>query len=636
MSRNRLLNIIIYSAIVLLTSCSPNRGDKPWQPAAGPLLTRWAHEVSPDNALPEYPRPQMARPDWQSLNGLWDYAITGTEAATPATFQAKILVPFPLESALSGVMKNLKPNELLWYRRTFSVPREWSDRNILLHFGSVDWQSDVFVNGKKVAGHKGGYDPFSINITEALNPGSEQELVVRVWDPTDLGRTDTVRAPRQPSGKQRSVPYGTEYSQVSGIWKSIWLEPVPSTRIEKYVAVPDIDNKKLRLRVLVNFSTDSCSVSAEASANGLVIAGVTGKPGTELSLNIPNCKLWTPDDPFLYDLKVTLFKGDKKVDETTGYFGMRKISIGKDAKGVTRILLNNRFVFQSGLLDQGYWPDGLYTAPTDAALRSDIELMKKLGFNTSRKHGKVEPDRWYYWCDRLGLLVWQDMIPKFPAAGFGPNEIYTSPSDAAQFETEMQRMINGLMNHPSVIVWTVFNETWGQYATKRLTRWVRELDPSRLVNSASGCENFGVGDIIDGHQYPGPAPGPTKSWPQARSDEWQWEVKAMPDSARAAVAGEYGGTFLFFANHSWNKSLVGSKPFTDAGYPLMKNSDELTGRLVTMLETLHGMIETNGISGGLYTQLADVEVECNGLVTYDRQLIKVDTARIKAANQLKY
>jgi hypothetical protein len=384
--------------------------------------------------------------------------------------------------------------------------------------------------------------------------------------------------------------------------------------------------------VILESVDDNFTVRAEVSANKKTIAQVTGRPGTDLFIKIPYCRLWTPDDPFLYDLKISLLKGDEKIDEIDGYFGMRKISIGKDEKDVTRIMLNNEFVFQSGLLDQGYWPDGLYTAPTDEALRFDIELMKRLGFNTSRKHAKVEPDRWYYWCDKLGLLVWQDMVSKLPSAGFGSNEIYTSPGDAAQFETEMQRMIDGLINHPSIIVWTVFNETWGQYDTKRLTRLVRDLDPSRLVNSASGCENFGVGDIIDGHQYPGPA----KSWPLADPDEWQWEVKAMPDSIRATALGEYGGTFLFYPDHSWNKSLVGSEPFTDAGYPFLKTSDELTDKLLTMLETMQGMIGTNGLSGGMYTQLTDVEGECNGLVTYDRELIKVDTARIKAANYFKY
>jgi hypothetical protein len=629
MSGNHLQNIIIYSALVLLTSCAPNKGDIPWRPAEGPLATRWTSQVTPDNALPEYPRPQMVRPDWMNLNGLWEYAITTLDAPRPDSFPGRILVPFPLESALSGVMKQLKPGQLLWYRRTISVPRKWRDRHVLLHFGSVDWQAEVFVNGQKLAEHKGGYDPFNVDITGALNPGRNQEVVVRVWDPTDLGRTNNANAPRQPSGKQRSTPYGTEYSQVSGIWKTVWLEPVAAASIEKYEVTADIDKKILLVKVLGTGTDDSFSVEAAALDNGRVVARASGKPGGFVTLEIPDCRLWKPDDPFLYDLKISLFQGDRKMDEVQGYFGMRKIAVGKDAAGVNRLMLNNQFVFQCGLLDQGYWPDGLYTAPTDSALRFDIELMKELGFNLSRKHGKVEPDRWYWWCDKLGLMVWQDMIPKFPAAGYGANELYTSPEDAAQFELEMKRMIDGLRNHPSVIVWTVFNETWGQYDTKRLTKMVKELDPTRLVNSASGCENFGVGDIIDGHQYPGPDPGPTKSWPPAGPDEWQWEVKAMPDSTRAALPGEYGGTFLFYPENSWNKTLKGLEPFTNAGYPLLKTREELTERLLAMLKTLHSMIETNGISGGIYTQFSDVEVECNGLVTYDRGLIKIDSARIR-------
>ncbi|MFA5814562.1 MAG: glycoside hydrolase family 2 TIM barrel-domain containing protein [Bacteroidales bacterium] len=627
--KNPSLNLVAFILAVTVISCATDNSDTKWRPAIGPLTTPWTSAVTPDHVLPEYPRPLMVRPDWLNLNGLWEYATTPLDAVRPDSFPGRILVPFPLESALSGVMKQLKPDELLWYRRTFQVPRKWRDRHVLLHFGSVDWQSDVFVNGRKVADHKGGYDPFSVDITGALGPGMEQELVVRVWDPTDLGRTDTARAPRQPSGKQRSVPYGTEYSQVSGIWKTVWLEPVPESSISAYAVAADIDRQELTVNVTATGTDESWTVEAVAIDNGKIVARTSGSPAGRLTLRIPRCRLWWPDDPFLYDLKIALYQGNTKIDEVSGYFGMRKISVGKDDKQVTRILLNNKFVFETGLLDQGYWPDGLYTAPTDSALRFDIELMKKLGFNVARKHGKVEPDRWYWWCDKLGLLVWQDMIPKFPAAGYGRNELYTAPEDARQFELEMQRMIKGLRNHPSVIVWTVFNETWGQYDTKRLTKWVKELDPTRLVNSASGCENFGVGDIIDGHQYPGPGPGPTKSWPPAGPDEWQWEVKAMPDSTRAALPGEYGGTFLFFPENSWNKTLLGLKPFTDAGYPLLQTRDELTDRLLAMLETLHGMITSNGISGGLYTQFSDVEVECNGLVTYDRRLVKIDSTRVR-------
>lgn len=446
---------------LVLASCSEKDGKMNWAPASGPLTTQWTRQINPDNVLAEYPRPQMVRDKWLNLNGLWDYAVTRTDAGIPGAYQGEILVPFPLEAALSGVMKSLQPDELLWYHRTFKVPGNWRKNRILLHFGSIDWEAIVYLNGKKLTEHRGGYDPFSVDITDALNNSGIQDLVVRVWDPTDLGRTDTANAPRQPSGKQRSVPYGTEYSQVSGIWKTVWLEPVPAARIENYEAIPDIDQEVIRIKVSVTNNNDSYTLKASATDNGKWISTFIGKPGTELTLEIPDPKLWWPDDPFLYGLNLTLINGDKKADEVDGYFGMRKISVGQDSSGVTRILLNNRFVFQYGLLDQGYWPDGLYTAPTDSALVFDIKTMKELGFNVARKHGKVEPDRWYYWCDKLGLMVWQDMIPKFPAAGYGRNEIWTSPADAAQFELELKRMIYGLRNHPSVIVWTVFNETWG-------------------------------------------------------------------------------------------------------------------------------------------------------------------------------
>ena len=617
----------------LLASCSNKIEEFNWSPVKGRLMTRWANTVSPDNVLPEYPRPQMIRKEWINLNGLWEYTVTDLEAKVPLSFEGKILVPFPLESALSGVMKNLQPDQLLWYHKSFKLPPAWKGRHILLHFGSVDWKATVYLNGKEVIEHKGGYDPFSIDITEATNSNDEQELVVKVWDPTDLGRIDTVNAPRQPSGKQRSVPYGAEYSQVSGIWKTVWLEPVPASRIEKFDLVTDIDQQVIRIKVFEKGIDDSCSVVVTAIDDGIEIAKATGKAGKNLTLKIPNPKLWWPESPFLYDLKISLYKSEKKVDEVRGYFGMRKISIGKDANNVTRILLNNKFIFQIGLLDQGYWPDGLYTAPSDSALRYDVELMKKLGFNVARKHGKVEPDRWYYWCDKMGLLVWQDMTPKFPAAGYGKNELYTSPQDASQFELELQNMVNGLRNHPSIVLWTIFNETWGQYDTRRLTAWVKQLDSTRLVNSASGCENFGVGDIIDGHQYPGPGPGPTKTSPAAGPDEWQWEVKAIPGKKRAAVVGEFGGLFLFYPDHSWNKTLKELRPFVDAGYPMLNTSEELTSRYEAMLKTLHEMIQTNGVSGGMFTQFSDVEVEVNGLVTYDRSIIKADTARIKQANR---
>lgn len=616
-------------AVLILNSCSGKDELLKWSSTEGKLNTPWTQEVSPDLVLPEYPRPQMVRSEWMNLNGLWEYAITDATAVAPVDYQGKILVPFPVESALSGVMKKLQPNQILWYHRSIKLPRTWKDHRILLHFGSVDWQTSVYLNGKMITEHKGGYDPFSIDITDELKPGSRQDLMVKVWDPTDLGRTDTINAPRQPSGKQRSVPYGTEYSQVSGIWKTVWIEPVPAARIENYNVVTDIDREVAIVKVHCTGTNDLYSVSAEATVTSNEIFRTTGKAGTILTLEIPYPSLWWPDSPFLYNLKLTLRKGDKTVDEVNGYFGMRKISIGVDDQNFIRILLNNTFVFQAGLLDQGYWPDGLYTAPTDSALRFDIALTKKLGFNVLRKHGKVEPDRWYYWCDKMGMLVWQDMTPKFPAAGYGRNEIYTSQEDARQFELELKQMVEGLRNHPSIVMWIIFNETWGQYDTKRLTNWIRELDSTRLVNSASGCENFGVGDIIDGHQYPGPAPGPTKSWPSADPDEWQWEVKAMPDETRAAVAGEYGGTFLFYPDHSWNKTLDGLKPFTNAGYPLLETSEELTTKLENMLKTLYEMINTNGISAGIYTQLTDVEVECNGLITYDRKIIKVDTARIR-------
>ena len=418
-------------SLLLLPPLGPPTGSR----LPGRLMTRWAKDVSPENALPEYPRPQMVRKDWLNLNGLWDIKLAdGTEA--------KILVPYPIESALSGVMKHA---DRMTYRRSFEIPQAWSGRHVLLHFGAVDWEAKVSVNGKELGVHRGGYDDFSFDITDALKTSGEQEIAVEVFDPTDAGS--------QPRGKQVLHPGGIMYTPTSGIWQTVWLEPVAETHIESLLLVPDVDAGCLRLTV-----GGTGTVEAVASDGGRQVAQVSGDAGAELKLAIPDPKLWSPDSPHLYDLRVSLKSGGKTVDEVTSYFGMRKIALGKDEQGVTRLMLNGKFVFQVGPLDQGFWPDGIYTAPTDEALRWDIETMKKLGFNCARKHVKVEPDRWYYWCDKLGLLVWQDM----PA---GDNKTAEAKQ---QFEVELRRLIEGRRDHPAIIMWVVFNEGWGQYDTQRL------------------------------------------------------------------------------------------------------------------------------------------------------------------------
>ena len=579
-------------------------------------MTRWAAEVSPTNAHPEYPRPQLVRPDWLNLNGLWNYAITPLSAGAVTNFGGQILVPFPVESALSGVMRRLDENSTLWYQRSFRVPPEWSGRRVRLHFGAVDWRTRLFINGREVGQHRGGYDAFSFDITDYLHPlppstaltqfasgeggslkggegqqnlkrAGDEEIRVAVMDPTEGD---------QPRGKQSRKPEGIFYTPASGIWQTVWLEPVPKICVDDLRLTPDVDAQLLRVRVAAASGAGSIRVEVQALVGGKEVGRVAGLANQELSLPISLMHLWSPDDPFLYDLQITLKDGEHVVDSVTSYFGMRKVALKKDDMGVTRIALNDQFTFHLGTLDQGFWPDGIYTAPTDEALRFDIEFLKRAGFNLARKHVKVEPDRWYYWCDKLGLLVWQDM----------PSGNNTTPDSRTQFEVELQRMVEGRFNHPSIIVWVLFNEGWGQYDTERLTPWLKSLDASRLVDNASGWTDKRVGDLIDVHSYPGPECPP-------------------PETARAAVLGEFGGLGLGWPGHKWSDQFWGYQPMPDAAV--------LTARYGKLLDRVHLLHDSFGLSAAIYTQTTDVETECNGLLTYDRAVTKLDLAALQTANR---
>ncbi len=560
---------------------------KPWQPAPGPLLTRWAAEVSPTNAHPEYPRPQLVRPDWLNLNGLWNYAVTPLAALEVTNFDGQILVPFPIESSLSGVMRRLDENSTLWYQRHFRVPAKWAGQRVRVHFGAVDWQARVFINGREIGQHRGGYDAFSFDITSSLKGSGEEEIRVAVIDPTEGD---------QPRGKQSREPEGVFYGPTSGIWQTVWLEPVPKNCIDDLRLTPDVDAHVLRLRAATASGGEGLQVEVQALVAGQEVGRVVGPANKELSLPIGLMHLWSPDDPFLYDLRVLLKNGEHVVDSVSSYFGMRKITLRKDAAGVTRLALNDQFTFQMGTLDQGFWPDGIYTAPTDEALRFDIEFLKRTGFNLARKHVKVEPDRWYYWCDKLGLLVWQDM----------PSGNNTTRESRTQFEIELQRMVEGRFNHPSIIVWVLFNEGWGQYDTERLVTWLKSMDPSRLVDNASGWTDKRVGDLIDVHSYPGP------ECPQ-------------PETDRAAVLGEFGGLCLGLPGHTWSKQFWGYQPMPDATV--------LTERYCKLLDRVHVLRNSFGLSAAIYTQTTDVETECNGLLTYDRAVSKLDPAVMQTANR---
>ena len=575
-----------------------------WQPAGDKIKTAWADKVDPACPLPEYPRPTLVRPAWQNLNGHWNYAIRPADAPQPELFDGKILVPYPVESSLSGVQRRLAENEVLWYERRFTVPAEWRQGALLLHFGAVDWEADVYLNGIRVGGHKGGYTAFSIDIAPYLTRG-EQTLAVRVADPTDRGT--------QPRGKQVTEARTIWYTPVTGIWQTVWLEPVPESRIASLRTTPDIDTKSLTVEAAIVGARRGDIVEITLRDNGRTVAEARAAAGEPLRLTLPEMKLWTPDTPMLYDLETTLLRGGKSVDRVGSYAAMRKNSVVRGKEGFLRLALNDRECFQFGPLDQGWWPDGLYTAPTDEALAYDIIKTKDLGFNMIRKHVKVEPERWYWHCDRLGMLVWQDMPNGGPSPEWQNNRYFdgteakrTAESEA-QFRKEWKEIVDQLYNHPSVAMWVPFNEAWGQFRTEEIARWTKDYDPTRIVNAASGGNFYpDAGEVLDIHSYPHPR-------------------FFLFDIGRVNVIGEYGGIGLPLEGHLW-------RPDQNWGYVRFKNAGEVTDEYVRYAEMLERLIPT-GCSGAVYTQTTDVEIEVNGLMTYDRKRMKVDERRLHEVNQ---
>jgi hypothetical protein len=582
------MNRLLFLFFAVLTFCSfPVRAQEDWKPAASRLMTRWAKEVNPQAPLPDYPRPQMTRPNWLSLNGLWQFENASNASPLPKNrdLKERVLVPFPIQSALSGIGQR---HRQVWYRRTFEVPENWKNQTILLHFGAVNYESGIYLNGKLLGAHKGGYDGFSFDVTEQLKEGANELIVGAI---NSASWNDQVR------GKQSNDPRGSYYTAATGIWQSVWLEPVGSTYLKELIVTPDVDGGGLEIRTeAVNAEGDTVSIEVKDGTTS--VAKAQGAAGTLIRVPVPNAKLWSPDNPFLYSLQINLIKNNQVVDSVGSYIGMRKVSIGRDETGKTRLLLNNKAIFQVGVIDQGYWPDGIYTAPTDEALKSDIEAAKKLGFNMIRKHAKVEPARWYYWADKLGMLVWQDM----------PIGESKTPVARRQFENELRRMVENRRHHPSIIMWVLFDEARGQFDADRLTQLVKVQDPTRLVSNASGGDDKYAGDVHDTHSLPAP-----------RSN--------APEADRAAVVGKFGGLNLFVKDHSWQET-----PVTTENVFYFSEVEGLTRRYETLLNQAWKLKDVPGASAVAYAQLFDVETETNGLYSYDRAVLKMDENRVRAAN----
>ena len=585
-----------------------------WKPAGDKIKTDWAEKVDPRNVLPEYPRPGMERADWQNLNGEWEYAILPKGQAEPTSFDGNILVPFAVESSLSGVQKEVGEKNELWYKRTFTVPSSWKGKDILLNFGAVDWKADVFVNDILIGSHTGGFTPFSLNITPYLNGKSTHKLVVRVWDPSDKGY--------QPRGKQVANPEGIWYTPVTGIWQTVWIEKVPECYIGHLKITPLYDQSSIMIQMEEEHGIKDIDYEVTITARKMWPVKASGKTGKPCVIMIPHMRRWSPEDPFLYDLHVRMGE-----DSVESYFAMRKVEVKNDKEGIPRIFLNNEPYFEKGVLDQGYWPDGLYTPPCDEAMIYDIQKMKDLGFNMIRKHIKIEPQRWYYHCDRIGMLVWQDMVNggrdykswyvTYMATAMEGMHIRAKdtrihlmgrqdPAGQRQFEKEMKETVRLLYDHPSIVTWVIFNEGWGQFQTKKMTDIVRAEDPYRLTDSASGWFDQGCGDIRSIHDYFFP-------------------LHVTPEK-RVTALTEFGGYSLQIPKHSMYEKKV-------YGYKKFKRKRELTAGYEKLIKKLIIPNISRGLSATVYTQLSDIEEEVNGIISYDRKIVKMDEKTVKKLNE---
>ncbi len=599
---NKITLTICFALLVVYQSVCQNNAQ-----LNNKMKTRWGENVTSENVWQEYPRPQLKRGDWINLNGEWQYKIQKKSEPKPDTYQGNILVPFAVESSLSGVQKSLLPEDRLWYKRQFKIPDSWSSKRVILNFDAVDWAANVWVNGALVGSHKGAYDRFSFDITPFLKSEGEQEIVVAVDDPTS--------SEAQARGKQQMPQEGIWYTPVSGIWQTVWLEAVSSDAYIKEVKItPDIDEGTVSVIPMLNEpKLPEYTVRITVYEKDYKIGSALVLADNEGVIELNDPKLWSPNSPFLYDLNVQLIDDSGAVlDEVESYFGMRKISLGY-VKGNQVMMLNDKPLFHYGTLDQGWWPDGLHTPPSDEAMKYDLEITKQMGFNTVRKHIKVEPDRWYYWCDKLGLMVWQDMpsaMVVIPEEGKERpthvqhvtrtgDDLNRRSESTAQFEWELKRMVDLHYNSPSIVIWVPFNEGWGQYETCRIADNVKAMDPSRLVNAISGWALRPCGDLYDIHTY-------------------GTELRMAPSYLeRATAIGEFGGIGYPIEGHLWNPDM------RNWGYQTYQTEKELLEQYKYKFDQIVKMKKERGLSAAIYTQTTDVEGEVNGLLTYDREIIKI-------------
>ena len=591
--------IILFKILYCLMNSLEN-----WHPVGTRIKTKWGNNLKPENVWKEYPRPQLERKDWLNLNGIWHYSITDIDSKKPEKFDQNILVPFCLESSLSGVMKPLNETQILWYYKEFEIPKKWKDKNIIIHFNAVDWKSELYINDDKIGEHYGGYSEFNFDITKNLKTG-KNKIILKVWDPSDTGY--------QPIGKQCLDPKVIWYTSISGIWQTVWLEPVNKQYIQKLEINNNYDNKEIKINCLLN-TEEKLPLEMSLIYKEKEILKQKGISNTEIALKISeeNFHPWSPNEPNLYIIKIEIFdESNKLIDSILSYTTIRKIEQRKDENGYYRIYLNNKPLFNMGTLDQGYWPDGLYTPPSEEAMIYDINKLKELGFNTIRKHVKIEPYRYYYHCDKIGMLIWQDM----PSGDRKPNsweyhhlntgdDVKRSEESKNNYYHEWSEIIDNLKFFQCIIIWIPFNEAWGQFDTEKVVNFTHNKDPTRLINAASGGNHRICGNFLDLHHYPEPS-------------------QYLKVDNLINILGEFGGLGLDIKGHTWKGD--------NWGYRTFKTKEEITEKYEEYINLIINSFK--GFSAAIYTQTTDVEIEINGLITYDRAEMKIIEDRIKAANE---